>query len=76
MAENDFKCGNCRFFKNQQTIGVCKRFPTHENKHENDWCGEHSIKVVEVMALPVYDITTDQIVKPKRGRKPNAEAAA
>jgi hypothetical protein len=50
----------------------------HNNKHENDWCGEHLAKVIEVIPLQVYDITTDQIVETKRrGRKPkNAEAAA
>jgi hypothetical protein len=51
----------------------------YSNKHENDWCGEHTLKMVEVIPLQVYDITTDQtteIKKRKYVRKPNAEAAA
>jgi hypothetical protein len=51
----------------------------HNNKHENDWCGEHALKMVEVIPLQVYDITTDQtteVKKRKYVRKPNAQAAA
>jgi hypothetical protein len=51
----------------------------HSNKHENDWCGEHLAKVIEVIPLQVYDITTDQtteVKKRKYVRKQNAEAAA
>jgi hypothetical protein len=51
----------------------------HNNKHENDWCGEHTLKMVEVIPLQVYDITTDQtteVKKRKYVRKPNAQAVA
>ena len=60
-------------------MGICRRYPMHNNKHENDWCGEHTLKMVEVIPLQVYDITTDQtteIKKRKYVRKQNAEAAA
>jgi len=66
-------------------MGACRRYPEMQNKHEMDWCGEHQIKMV---ALPVYDITTDETkvaevpaaVAPefkKPGRKPkNANSSA
>lgn len=75
----DRNCKTCEFFKNQQIMGICRRYPMYSNKHENDWCGEHTLKMVEVIPLQVYDITTDQtteIKKRKYVRKQNAEAAA
>ena len=77
MAESN--CRTCRFFTSQQTMGLCKRYPMHNNKHENDWCGEHLAKLIEVIPLQVYDITTDQtteVKKRKYVRKQNAETAA
>lgn len=49
-------CKTCEYFRDAQVLGACRRFPTPQNKHESDWCGEHKIKMV---ALPVYDIMTD-----------------
>lgn len=50
-------------------MGLCRRFPETHNKHEMDWCGEHELSAV--IAMPVYDIMTDEVVEPKkRGRKP------
>jgi hypothetical protein len=52
-------------------MGSCRRYPAQQNKHENDWCGEHQIKM---LTLPVYDIMTDtttEVPAPKKpGRKP------
>jgi hypothetical protein len=59
-------------------MGICRRYPMHNNKHENDWCGEHALKMVEVIPLQVYDITTDQtteVKKRKYERKANAKAS-
>ena len=71
MAEQHSNCGNCRFFRHQQIMGICRESPQQQNKHQNDWCGEHQIKM---LTLPVYDIMTDtttQVPTPKKpGRKP------
>jgi hypothetical protein len=51
-------------------MGSCRRYPAPQNKHQNDWCGEHQMKM---LALPVYDIMTDTTTTPERkkpGRKP------
>ncbi|NDD52651.1 hypothetical protein EBZ39_02020 [bacterium] len=75
MAEN--YCKTCAYFRSMQIMGVCRRFPEQHNKHETDWCGEHTIRAIEVLPLKVYDITTDQVTEKRRGRKPkNAETAA
>jgi len=63
-------CLTCEFFRNAQVMGTCRRYPAPQNKHQNDWCGEHKIKMV---TLPVYDIMTDTTTIPERkkpGRKP------
>ena len=81
MAEQHSNCGNCRFFKNQQIMGICRFNPQQVNKHEKDWCGQHLIvesKQVDLVALPVYDITTDQTTQPpkrKYERKSHAKAS-
>lgn len=74
MAESHSNCGNCRFFKNQQIMGICRQNPQQQNKHQNDWCGQHELIEVEIVKLPVYDIMTDETkevsvpVKKKLGR--------
>lgn len=82
MAEMDSNCGNCKYYRPQQIMGICRFNPQQVNKHEKDWCGQHLIvesKQVDLVALPVYDITTDQTtqVPPKRKyeRKANAKAS-
>jgi len=71
-------CADCKFFLNAQIMGSCRRYPQTINRHMNDWCGEHALIERVMVDLPVYDIMTDTITKPKkRGRKPkNAPAIA
>ena len=77
------KCIECKWYSGtvNDTYGLCKRYPTTQNKTQHDWCGDFVSKVaVEelVQKLEIkfeeptqyeYDIGTDE-VKPKRGRKP------
>lgn len=60
------RCKTCRFFSQAQVMGLCRRFPESQNKHEMDWCGEHQL--TEVITLPVYDEPPKEPKKP--GRKP------
>lgn len=64
MAENNFKCGNCLYYQPHQIMGICRLYPSQQNKHELDWCGQHRAKGVEISALPVYDIVTDTFTAP------------
>ena len=68
MAESHSNCGNCRFFKNQQIMGICRYSPQIQNKHHTDWCGQH--QPAELVKLPVYDIMTDQMTEVTAPRKP------
>ena len=80
------KCIECKWFAGtvNDTYGLCKRYPTAQNKTQHDWCGDFVSKVVIVTPpqeelIPTisiqfeesteYDIHTDEI-KQKRGRKP------
>jgi hypothetical protein len=60
-------CLTCEFFRNAQVMGTCRRYPAPQNKHQNDWCGEHQMKI---LALPVYDILTDTTTMPPERKKP------
>ena len=70
-------CFSCLYFKNAQIMGSCRRYPQMLNKHENDWCGEHAEKPVEMVKLPVYDIMTDTTTPaPKRKYTRRKDVAA
>lgn len=73
MAEVNFneRCGECRFYRQAQLMGSCRRFPVPQNKHENDWCGEWVKLKPIIQALPVYDVMTDT---PKKRGRPAKEA--
>jgi hypothetical protein len=92
MADANFieSCSACRFFLAPNgAIGVCRRYPTHQNRHGNDWCGEWTFKKTiveitqekiineafdEVYAKRSKEIAAMEIDKPKRGRKPKVQA--
>jgi hypothetical protein len=68
------KCIDCKWYAGSvnDTYGLCKRYPTAQNKTQHDWCGDFVSKIVVVTPAQEesqYDIHTDE-VKPKRGRKP------
>ena len=37
-------CKTCRFFSQNQNIdiGSCRRYPTYQNRHGTEWCGEYT----------------------------------
>ena len=76
------KCIECKWFVGQtnDNYGVCKRYPTTQNKSQQDWCGEFASKVVVITPVQEEPIKTIAInfvepieyEAPKRGRKPKA----
>jgi len=80
MADEHSNCGGCKFFRNQQIMGICRLYPLHQNKHQNDWCGQFEVAETKMVKLSVYDIMTDQTTeapqKRKYVRKANAKASA
>ena len=65
MADEHSNCGGCRFFRDQQVMGVCRLYPHQQNKHESDWCGQFEAKATK----KVYDINTDQTTEAPQKRK-------
>jgi hypothetical protein len=51
-------------------MGVCRRYPTYQNRHHTEICGEFSALPVQILALPVKEMTveTPLDVKKPRGR--------
>ena len=54
MASEDCSC--CRFFQTAfgDRIGLCRRYPSFQNRSHTEWCGEFATK--QVIALPVVDL--------------------
>ena len=44
------KCIECKWFSGtaNDQYGLCKRYPTSQNKTQHDWCGDYSSKVVVI----------------------------
>ena len=38
-------CKTCKYFliETNAQMGSCRRFPTYQNRHSTEWCGEFSI---------------------------------
>jgi len=82
------KCIECKWYSGtvNDTYGLCKRYPTTQNKTQHDWCGDYESKVLIVTPAQEEPIQKIEIKfkepteyeydihtdekKPKRGRKP------
>jgi hypothetical protein len=78
MSSSNFKssCGNCKHFSDTNNImGSCIRYPTYQNRHANDYCGEYSqSSTFGALDNIVQEVTKESIqtevaaMKPKAGR--------
>ena len=78
MAVVNFKdgCNSCIYFLSTDNdfIGSCRRFPTYQNRHGPEWCGEFVI----VPPNPVFEALVQDIeitVDAKEKRKKVIEEA-
>ena len=46
-------CKTCKYFliETNAQMGSCRRFPTYQNRHSTEWCGEFKV-VVQHTDLP------------------------
>jgi hypothetical protein len=61
------KCEFCKYFRDAQIMGSCRRYPTLQSKHANDWCGEFVVAIIreeDVLPAPV----AGSFLPKKRGR--------
>jgi hypothetical protein len=78
MSNTDFKsnCGNCKHFSEPNNIlGSCRRYPTYQNRHVTDYCGEYALNpAFGALNNIVQEVTKESIqaevaaMKPKAGR--------
>ena len=81
-------CKDCRYYHdNGSILGLCRRYPTYQNRSPNETCGEFSVKAVaELTPVNAGDFlpTLEQAIvefdkeyaklKPKRmGRPPKVK---
>jgi hypothetical protein len=69
-------CNSCIYFLStgNDFIGSCRRFPTYQNRHGTEWCGEFVI----VPPNPVFEALVQDIeinVEAKEKRKKVIEEA-
>lgn len=69
-------CSSCIYFLSTDNdfIGSCRRFPTYQNRHGSEWCGEFVI----VPPNPVFEALVQDIeinVEAKEKRKKVIEEA-
>jgi hypothetical protein len=60
-------CKACKHFQDHGQMGVCRRYPTYQNRHHSEICGEFFALPVEILVLPVKEMT-EEPVKRQRGR--------
>jgi hypothetical protein len=63
MALNN--CKACKYFQDHGPMGICRRYPAYVNRHHTEICGEFLALPVEMLVLPVKEMTE---VKKQRGR--------
>ena len=73
-------CSSCIYFLSTDNdfIGSCRRFPTYQNRHGTEWCGEFVIvppnPVFETMVQDI-EIATEIVENPKEKRRKVIEEA-
>jgi len=51
-------------------MGQCRRYPTYQNRHQNEWCGEFVVKNEQFASM--VEVLTQQVTteEPKRRGRP------
>jgi len=72
-------CKDCKhYLDNNSILGLCRRFPTYQNRSPQEWCGEFFAKAVAEVSpagdfLPLAYTEVNKL-KPKRmGRPPKVK---
>jgi len=57
-------CKACCYFNDIGQMGQCRRYPTYQNRHYTEWCGEFEVVAVEISPVP----EAGAFLPKKRGR--------
>jgi hypothetical protein len=60
-------CKACLYFNDIGQMGQCRRYPTYQNRHHTEWCGEFEL-VAKVGISPVPEAGAFFEPLKKRGR--------
>ena len=66
-------CKACVYFNDIGQMGQCRRYPTFQNRHHTEWCGEFEL----VAILETEDVLPVQVAgvfSPKKRGRPAKEA--
>jgi len=63
-------CKACVYFNDIGQMGQCRRYPTFQNRHHTEWCGEFELVAIihEEDVLPVHEAGAFSEPPKKRGR--------
>jgi hypothetical protein len=64
-------CKACVYFNDIGQMGQCRRYPTFQNRHYTEWCGEFELVAVEISPIPEVGVFSDA---PKKRGRPAKEA--
>jgi hypothetical protein len=63
-------CKACVYFNDIGQMGQCRRYPTFQNRHHTEWCGEFELVAIVPTedVLPVQEAGAFSEPPKKRGR--------
>lgn len=63
-------CKACVYFNDIGQMGQCRRYPTFQNRHHTEWCGEFELVAIVPSedVLPVQEAGAFSDPPKKRGR--------
>ena len=63
-------CKACVYFNDICQMGQCRRYPTFQNRHHTEWCGEFELVAIVPSedVLPVQEAGAFSEPPKKRGR--------
>jgi NifU-like protein involved in Fe-S cluster formation len=66
------KCNECKWFVGtvNNTYGLCKRYPTAQNKTQHDWCGDFTKLELKIKQLEQQLKTYNNEPKPTNRKLP------
>jgi hypothetical protein len=65
-------CKACVYFNDIGQMGQCRRYPTFQNRHHTEWCGEFEL----VAIVPTEDVSPVQVAGVFSGKKRGRPAKA
>ena len=66
-------CKACVYFNDIGQMGQCRRYPTFQNRHHTEWCGEFELVAI-VPTEDVLPVSEAGTFLPKKRGRPAKEA--